>query len=123
LMWGLNVSALKILVDAVDPLLLTSFRLMTAGVIVLMICCVMGIFRLPYRHEWLAIFLIALFNVILHHVFVAIGIGMTTGINASLVLGMMPLATAMMAMIILHQTITWIKASGFILGFVGVVVT
>ncbi|QKY70092.1 DMT family transporter [Lentibacillus sp. CBA3610] len=123
LMWGLNVSAIKVLVDAIDPMLLTGFRVMTAGVAVLVICSFMGIFRLPDKHEWLIIFYIAIFNVILHHSFVAVGLEMTTGINGSLILGMNPLITAMMAFLILRQRMTWVRVFGFVLGFVGVVVT
>lgn len=123
LMWGLNVSALKVLVNAVDPILLTSFRIMTAGIAVLMICSVMGIFRLPRKHEWLVIFYIAIFNVILHHSFVAIGIEMTTGINAALILGMMPLVTVMMAFLFLRQRVSSLRVFGFVLGFCGVAVT
>ncbi|SFB11287.1 Permease of the drug/metabolite transporter (DMT) superfamily [Lentibacillus halodurans] len=123
LMWGLNVSAIKVLVDAIDPMLLTAFRVMTAGVAVLVICALMGIFRLPYKHEWLVIFYIAIFNVILHHSFVAVGLEGTTGINGSLILGMNPLITVMMAFVILRQRMTWLRVIGFILGFVGVVVT
>ncbi|SDQ17550.1 EamA domain-containing membrane protein RarD [Virgibacillus subterraneus] len=123
LMWGLNLSALKVLVDAIDPMLLTSFRIMTAGVVVLIICAVMGIFRLPRKHEWLVIFYIAIFNVVLHHSFVAIGLDLTSGINGGLILGMMPLVTVMMTVIILRERVTWLRVSGFILGFIGVVVT
>ncbi|PAV30800.1 EamA family transporter [Virgibacillus profundi] len=122
-MWGLNLSALKVLVDAIDPVLLTSFRIMLAGITVLIICYVMGILRLPYKHEWLVIFYIAVFNVILHHSFVAVGLEMTTGINGGLILGMMPLVTVMMALIILRERVSWIKISGFVLGFIGIVVT
>lgn len=123
LMWGLNLSALKVLVDAIDPMLLTSFRIMMAGVVVLVICAVMGIFRLPRKHEWLVIFFIAIFNVVLHHSFVAVGLKLTSGINGGLILGMMPLVTVMMTVIILRQRVTWLRVSGFILGFIGVVVT
>ncbi|MEC5423220.1 DMT family transporter [Virgibacillus sp. C22-A2] len=122
-MWGFNVSALKVLVDAIDPMLLTSFRIMTAGIIVLIVCYFMGIFRLPFKHEWLVIFYISIFNVILHHSLVAIGLERTSGINGGLILGMMPLVTVMMALIILRERISWIRISGFILGFIGVVVT
>lgn len=122
-MWGLNLSALKVLVDAIDPMLLTSFRIMMAGVVVLVICAVMGIFRLPRKHEWLVIFFIAIFNVVLHHSFVAVGLKLTSGINGGLILGMMPLVTVMMTVIILRQRVTWLRVSGFILGFIGVVVT
>ncbi|MGP4105913.1 DMT family transporter [Virgibacillus sp. L01] len=123
LMWGLNLSALKVLVDAIDPMLLTSFRIMAAGIVVLVICAVMGIFRLPRKHEWLVIFYIAIFNVVLHHSFVAVGLNLTSGINGGLILGMMPLVTVMMTVIILRQRVTWLRVSGFILGFIGVVVT
>ncbi|MFB4168375.1 DMT family transporter [Virgibacillus sp. JSM 102003] len=123
LMWGLNLSALKVLVDAIDPMLLTSFRIMAAGIVVLVICAVMGIFRLPRKHEWLVIFYIAIFNVVLHHSFVAVGLNLTSGINGGLILGMMPLVTVMMTVIILRQRVTWLRVFGFILGFIGVVVT
>lgn len=123
LMWGLNVSAIKVLVDAIAPMLLTGFRVMTAGVAVLVICSMMGIFRLPYKHEWLTIFFISIFNVILHHSFVAVGLELTSGINGSLILGMNPLITAMMAYLILRQRMTWLRVFGFVLGFIGVVVT
>lgn len=122
LMWGLNVSALKTLVDAIDPMLLTSFRIFTAGVAVLTACGIMGILRWPYKHEWLTIFSIAIFNVILHHIFIAVGLEMTTGVNASLILGLTPLVTMMMAVVFLRQHVTWLRVVGFILGFLGVVV-
>ncbi|GAA0439678.1 DMT family transporter [Lentibacillus halophilus] len=123
LIWGLNVSAIKVLVEAIDPIVLQSFRVMTAGIAVLVISAVMGIFRLPYKHEWLIIFSIAIFNVILHHTFLAVGLEKTSGINGSLILGMNPLITVMMAFIILRQRVTWLRVFGFILGFTGVVVT
>lgn len=123
LMWGLNLSALKVLVDAIDPMLLTSFRIMAAGIVVLVICGFMGIFRLPRKHEWFVIFFIAIFNVVLHHSFVAVGLKLTSGINGGLILGMMPLVTVMMTVIILRQRVTWLRVSGFVLGFIGVVVT
>ncbi|SFE43536.1 Permease of the drug/metabolite transporter (DMT) superfamily [Lentibacillus persicus] len=123
LMWGLNVSAIKVLVDAIDPILLTGFRVMTAGVGVLTACAVMGLFRLPRKNEWQVISYIAIFNVVLHHSFVAIGLDLTSGINGSLILGMNPLITAMMAYLILRQRMTWVRVLGFVLGFVGVVIT
>ncbi|ALX50213.1 DMT family transporter [Lentibacillus amyloliquefaciens] len=123
LMWGLNVSAIKVLVDAIDPLLLTGFRVMTAGVAVLVIASFMGIFRLPRKQEWLIISYIAIFNVMLHHSFVAIGLDLTSGINGSLILGMNPLITAMLAFLILGQRMTWLRVFGFVLGFIGVVIT
>ncbi|MGP4073290.1 DMT family transporter [Piscibacillus sp. B03] len=122
LMWGLNVSALKVLVDAIDPMLLTSFRVMTAGIAVLIACAFMGILRWPLKHEWLIIFGLSIFNVILHHIFIAVGLEMTTGVNASLILGLTPLVTMMMAVVLLRQKVSRLRVVGFFLGFLGVVV-
>ncbi|WP_279401272.1 DMT family transporter [Piscibacillus salipiscarius] len=119
---GLNVSALKILVDAIDPMLLTSFRIMTAGVAVLIACWFMGILRWPMKHEWLVIFGLSIFNVILHHIFIAVGFDMTTGVNASLILGLTPLVTMMMAVLLLRQRVSKVRVLGFFIGFAGVVV-
>lgn len=55
LMWGINVSAIKILVDLINPLLLQSFRVMIAGITVLIVCTIIGVFRLPNKQEWLII--------------------------------------------------------------------
>ncbi|WP_223155045.1 DMT family transporter [Alkalibacillus aidingensis] len=123
LMWGANLSALKVLVEVIDPILLTAFRVLVAGLAVLLICYVMGIFRWPMKFEWLIMFYIGTFNVVLHHSFVAIGLENTSGVNASLILGLMPLATVLMAVIFLRQRVNWLRSLGFILGFVGVALT
>ena len=74
LAWGLNVSALKVLVDHVDPLILTGIRVFTAGITVLLIAAIMNIFRFPTKKEWLTIFFVSIFNVIAHHAFLALGL-------------------------------------------------
>ncbi len=123
LMWGMNLSALKVLVDAIDPVMLTGVRVFVAGVAVLAICKFMGILRLPLKHEWLIIIYISIFNVVLHHSFVAIGLNMTSGVNGALILGLMPLVTVMMTVVILRQKVSSLRTLGFLLGFAGIAVT
>ncbi|NIK12440.1 DMT family transporter [Alkalibacillus almallahensis] len=123
LMWGMNVSALKVLVDAVDPLLLNSFRVFTAGVAVLIICMVLGIFRFPRKSEWAVMAYIGAFNVVLHHAFIATGLEGTSGVNASLILGLVPLVTVLMSVIFLKQKVNKLRMTGFLLGFSGVALT
>ncbi|MDV2582234.1 DMT family transporter [Alkalibacillus haloalkaliphilus] len=123
LMWGMNLPALKVLVDTVDPVLLTSFRVFTAGVAVLVICYFMGIFRLPHKSEWLVMLYIGTFNVVLHHSFIAVGLEGTTGVNGALILGLMPLMTVLMAVIFLRQKVNLLRTIGFIFGFAGVATT
>ncbi len=123
LFWGLNVSAMKVLVVNVDPLLLQGIRVFTAGIAVLVIAYFMKIFRLPTKREILIIFYICIFNVTAHHIFIALGLKNTSGVNAGLILGMSPLMVMMLSVIFLGKELTFLKVFGFILGFVGVAVT
>lgn len=123
LVWGLNVSALKVLVTHFEPMLLTSLRVFTAGLAVLIIAKFMNIFRLPTRSELLPIGYITLFNVIGHHIFLAFGLTHTSGVNTGLILGTGPLITMMLAILILKDRITRLRIIGFVLGFIGIIVT
>src|SRR5690625_782078 len=121
--WGFNVSALVILVNSIDPLILTSVRIFVAGVVVLIISYFMGIFRLPKKSELKIIVIITLFNVALHHTFLSLGLTKTAGVNASILLGAGPIMTMVLSVIILKDYVTKLRAFGFLLGFAGIVFT
>ncbi len=123
MLWGFNVSAIKVLVSAVDPILLTAFRIFTAGIAVLIVLAFMGILRLPTKKEAWIIFYISIFNVIAHHSFMALGLLYTSGVNAGLIVGMGPLLTMVLSTLLLSKKVTYFKSFGFALGFVGVMVT
>src|SRR5690625_845620 len=121
--WGFNLSALVVLVDNIEPITLTGFRIFTAGISVLIMAKILGIFRFPTKKEWKVIFLITIFNVIMHHSFLAIGLTKTSGVNAAVILGAAPLMTLVLSIILLKDQITRLRVLGFILGFVGIVIT
>lgn len=121
--WGFNLSALAILVSFVTPVTLTAFRILTAGVAVLIITYFLGIFRLPTKKELGTIILITLFNVVLHHSLLAIGLTKTSGVNAGIILGSSPLVTMVLSLIFLGDRLSRIRVLGFILGFIGVFIT
>lgn len=123
LAWGLNVSALKVLVTEFDPLLLTAIRIFIAGIAVLVTTGFMKIFRLPTKNEWITIGTLTLFNVIGHHIFLALGLTYTSGVNTGLILGASPLITMMLAIILLKDRVTKLRIVGFILGFIGIMMT
>lgn len=123
MIWGFNVSALIVLVNHIDPIVLTAVRIFTAGVVVLIICYFMGIFRLPKKHELKIIGIITIFNVVLHHVLLSVGLTMTVGVNAGIILGASPLMTMILAFVILKDHITRLRSIGFLLGFLGIVLT
>ncbi len=123
MLWGFNLSALKVLVVAIDPFVLTAFRIFTAGVTVLLISRAMGFFRLPTKTEWRYVLYIGFFNVVLHHLFLALGLFSTSGVNAGLILGSGPLLTMMLSILILKDRVTRIRIFGFLLGFAGILLT
>lgn len=121
--WGFNVAATKTLVTSMTPLMLTAIRIGTAGIVVLTLCMVLSIFRLPKKHEWKTIFYITLFNVIGHHVFLATGLTKTSGVHTGLILGSGPLIVMILSILLLKDPITRLRMLGFILGFFGILAT
>ncbi|WP_242057483.1 EamA family transporter [Halobacillus yeomjeoni] len=73
MVWGFNVSAIKVLVAEIDPILLTSIRIFTAGVGVLIALSFMKILRMPTKKELSTICYISLFNVVAHHALMGVG--------------------------------------------------
>src|SRR5690625_4294804 len=121
--WGFNLSALSVLVNTIDPFMLTSARIFTAGFAVLIVAKIMGIFRLPTKQEWKTIGLITIFNVAFHHTFLAIGLTKTTGVNAGIILGAAPLVTMVLSIVFLRDQVTRLRTIGFFLGFIGIIIT
>ena len=121
--WGFNLSALAVLVSYVTPVTLTAFRILTAGIAVLVITYFIGIFRLPRKKELGVIVLITLFNVVLHHSLLAIGLTKTSGVNAGIILGSSPLVTMVLSVVFLGDRLSRIRVLGFVLGFIGVFIT
>lgn len=121
--WGFNLSAIAILVQNIEPITLTSVRIFVAGLAVLLATFMLGIFRLPTKKEWKTIFIIMVFNVVLHHSFLALGLTKTSGVNAGIILGAAPLVTMVLSIVFLRDRVTPLRIFGFILGFLGIVVT
>src|SRR5690625_746423 len=121
--WGFNLSALVVLVKNIDPITLTSARIFTAGIAVLIVAKIMGFFRLPSKSEWKTIGLITIFNVAFHHTFLAIGLTKTSGVNAGIILGAAPLVTMVLSIVFLRDHVTRLRTIGFVLGFIGIIIT
>src|SRR5699024_12338985 len=83
----------------------------------------MGIFRLPTKAEWKTIGLITIFNVVLHHSFLAMGLTKTAGVNAGIILGAAPLVTMVLSIIFLKNRVSKIRIIDFIAGFAGILFT
>lgn len=120
IIWGFNLPILKYLITQVDPVTMTSFRILLAGITVFIILSFMKIIRLPTRNEWKWISLGALLNVVAHHYFLNMGLQRTTGTNAGLILGTGPVLTAIFVSLILRNYPSRIQWVGFVVGLAGV---
>src|SRR5690625_1843614 len=121
--WGFNLSAIVVLVNAIEPITLTSARIFVAGISVLIMSKIIGILRWPTKEEWKTIFIITIFNVAFHHTFVAIGLTRTSGVNAGIILGAAPLVTMVLSIVLLRDSISRLRILGFLFGFIGILIT
>ncbi|WP_079505917.1 DMT family transporter [Mesobacillus jeotgali] len=122
-LWGLNVTALKVIVGNFPPITITSLRVFTAGISVFIILFFLKKVRLPSRKEWSYIIGGSILNVTGHHLFLGIGLKVTSAVNGGLILGMGPLLTALMAILFLGKKLTFVRTLGFIFGGIGVTLT
>ncbi|QUG40533.1 DMT family transporter [Psychrobacillus sp. INOP01] len=121
--WGANVSLLKYMVEEVQPVTLTAFRIFVAGLVVLPILWKMKLLRKPTSSEWKYILLGTLTNVVAHHYFLNIGLSITSATHGGLILGTGPMLTAISAAIILKYFPSKFQWLGLIIGLTGVAVS
>jgi drug/metabolite transporter (DMT)-like permease len=119
--WGLNVIALKVLVATFMPVTMTAFRIFLAGIAVFSTLGAMKRLRLPTKQEWAFLLLVTLFNVILHHLFLSLGLARTTASNGGLIISFVPLLTAVLAILFLGDKASLVRSLGIALGIIGVV--
>jgi drug/metabolite transporter (DMT)-like permease len=118
--WGLNIVIIKVLVEGLPPQTMTAFRIMMAGITALIIIVLGKSFRRLSKREWIYTLLGMLFGVILHHLLIAVGLTMINASNASLILALVPLTTAILAFLFLGEQLTKLRMIGFILALTGV---
>lgn len=123
IIWGFNLPVVKYLVTEVRPVTMTAFRIFLASLTVFAILATLRIVRKPTKLEWKYIFLGALLNVVCHHYFLSIGLSMTSGSNAGLILGTGPVLTAVIVSLIMRVYPSRLQWVGVTLGLVGVSAT
>ena len=118
--WGLNVVFLKVLVENMPAQTMTAFRIMIAGVTALIIVLFTKELRGLTKREWIFTLLGMIFGVMAHHLFLALGLQSIPASNASLILALVPIATAVLGVIFLGEKLTKARITGFVLALFGV---
>src|SRR5699024_12715762 len=94
---------------------MTAFRIMIAGVIALIIVLFTKELRRITKREWTFTILGMIFGVIAHQLFLALGLQSITASKASLILALVPIATAVLEMIFLGEMLNKARITGFAL--------
>lgn len=118
--WGFNVSAIKLLVMYFPPAMIQGFRVLMAGIIVILFLIMVKSFSKVSTKNTIAIIFASLFGVVGHHLFLAVGLTNTTATNAGLILGLIPLFTSVLAIFFLREVFTLTKFVGILVALVGV---
>src|SRR5690606_25313873 len=123
IVWGFNLASVKYMVAFVDPVTLTAFRILLAGLSVIGILAGFKKLRWPAKSDWKYIILGSLLNVVGHHYFLSNGLSLTTGSNAGLILGTSPMLTAVLVSLIMRNVPSRLQWLGVVVGFAGVAAT
>lgn len=120
--WGANVPMLKFIGTHVPPVTVTGIRILMASLAVFLILKFLNILRLPTKREWNYILVGSLSNVLLHHLFLNLGLSVTSATSGGLILGMGPILTAISAAIFLKYFPSKLQWLGLLLGISGVTI-
>ncbi len=118
--WGMNMVALKILVQVFPPFTMTSLRVFLAGLVIGLFMYFKKEFRKPTKREWCFAAGAAVLGVLGHHFFLTIGLVHTTASNAAIIIALSPLTTSLFAAIFIKERLTLMKLVGITLGIFGV---
>lgn len=120
-LWGLNVVMVKYL-TMFPPMYVAAIRMTIAGII---LAPIIYQYRKNLRigmTNWLLLAGVGASSIALHQITLATGVQYTSAGNASLILGLNPLATALLAMMLLGEGMSWRKGLGIAAGFAGVLI-
>ncbi|MBT3234687.1 MAG: DMT family transporter [Bdellovibrionales bacterium] len=122
-LFGLNFSASKIVVGAIDPTHWAFFRFFVAGLILLVTSAILfrgkGEWNLKYFFK---ILLLSFWGVALSQGAFMHGIYLTSSINTAIICSLIPVFTLLIVIIKGQERLTWKRGVGFSLALLGVVV-
>ena len=120
LLWGINVVMLKYLTGFFPPLALAPIRLSLATALLFPVVLYKQGFVIPPATTLLPILGVATFSIYLHQITLSWGISQTSSTHASLILGLNPLLTTVLASYWMNERFSTAKGLGILLGFSGV---
>ena len=121
--WGANLAVVKLLLETMEPLLVSVLRMVVAAVAV---AAVVAWRRMPWpalsHRQWAALAGCAFLMVYLNQIFFTQGVARTAAANAALIISLNPLVSSLLAAALLGDRLTPQRMAGVAVGFGGVAV-
>ncbi|WP_099353778.1 DMT family transporter [Fredinandcohnia onubensis] len=118
--WGLNIVAIKILVENFPPVSITGLRILAAGLVIFVFLYVKKDLQRMNLHEFGYVSLSALTGILGHQALLSVGLTGTSATNGASILALIPLVTNILAVLFLKAKMTILKISGVFLGIMGI---
>ena len=113
--WGVNFSVVKVVLQEVEPLAFNALRFPFAALTVWVLLRAQGRRLMPRRRDWPRVAWLSLFGHAAYQVFFIFGLSLTFAGNASLMLATVPMWIAILSPALGHERFSWV-----ILGGVGI---
>lgn len=120
LLWGLNLTVLKWLLNDFDPLVLSALRMMSATLPMLVLIRHLRCWQVPTARQWRQLIICGVLMVDLNQWLLAEGLGLTSATNGALITSLNPLVAAVLAFCLLGERLTGRRLAGVLLGLAGV---
>jgi len=118
--WGLNVVMIKFLAGHFDPLMLAALRIGAASALLAAVVWKSHGFARLSKKEWGLTVGIAFSGIFIHQWTISAGLKTIPASTGSLILGLNPLVTAVLAYLIFREPLNLRKVLALVLGFAGV---
>nr|WP_301289071.1 DMT family transporter [Natronocella acetinitrilica] len=121
-LWGINWPIMKVALEMVSPLTFVSLRLLSGLLSVMVIAYLLGDLRLPHRRDWPMVIVVGVLQMAGYLALVSMAL-QTVPAGRSAILGYtMSVWVAPMSVLILGETLGYLRALGVAAGLLGVLV-
>lgn len=112
--WGLSFVATKAVLREVGPVTLIFLRFGIGAAVL-----ALTVRRLPPRDAWPSLLLMGFIGVFVHQMLQAYGLTLTSAVHTGWLIGVIPIWSAILSAIVLHERFTPAKIAGIVGGFAG----
>ncbi len=117
--WAAGFSVVKFALQEIGPLAFAAVRFLTSALLLLIWVLIAEGKPVIRREDWLRVSLLGLAQVGVYQIFFTVGLKYTTASNSSLLLGTIPVWTAIIAIAWRQERITPFQILGILLSFAG----